>query len=691
MPWQVQSHMQIPTKDIKAAFSRLMANTSLYQSYSFCYFIDGLDEYEETTSDDYKSLVEALSGWTRASPGSVKICVSSREYNVFLDGFSSERRLRLQDLTRADMELYVRDKLLDPGIEGFQRLINAIVEKGEGIFLWIALVVKALRERMGDGHGLRTLEKALDSLPRELENLLKHLLDTLDPLYKRRFYQLFAMILESQASNVDGCLSPLACSFLEDFDENPTFAMEPDFPNFNMEEKDRVAKIQLAQKHINGYCKGLLEFKTKAYEGNRLVFTHRSIPEFLETRGIRDDMDLCFGNFTSVEAISQLLLAEIRCSSPKSVPRKEMSLAMYRIVALRHKNKVNKPPYIFLDCLSSTITLHEMPESSEEINLAGLLQDSHSEAYAIGCDGGSYRYLTSPLHGSAFLEDFEYTKWKLKHNPEILHSDYQIAMIVVCASYVNNYSPMFEFLEFLLGEGLSPQALIHKTAATNSFSDQTEMTFWVHFILDVILSWPGFGEELETLAKHLRVLIECFLRFRADPRLMVWVAGNKNDDSLHVEYVGRHLKGPKSESDPNPGFSLEKCSAEAEKYFLKRKSAKLSLRDLIPLWHFENEAVILQLIDRNIEELEQKNRREMESGKKDETPAAESSSCSSSEITDKGLSEPEPNHSEEPPIVTDTKSWASGVWGSFGAWSKILAFVIGIYTFLMILRCGGSC
>jgi hypothetical protein len=315
--------------------SRLRDDRNLYQDHCFCYFIDGLDEYEETRQEDYKSIVEILSDWTLDSAGSVKICVSSREYNVFLNGFSSERRFRLQDLTGADMELYVRNKLPVSKTGDFEQLIRAIVEKGDGIFLWVALVVKTLRERIGDGHDLRMLKSVLNSLPRELENLLKSLLNSLDACYKRRFYQLFAMLSESKASKVSGCLSPLACSFLENFDENPNFAMEADFPCFNMEEKAKVERETLAQKNINGYCKGLLEFKNDALEGHRLVFAHRSIPEFLETPSIQTDRNLCLKNYNAVEAISQLLLAKMRCTSPKSIPRGEVSLAMYRIVALR--------------------------------------------------------------------------------------------------------------------------------------------------------------------------------------------------------------------------------------------------------------------------------------------------------------------------------------------------------------------
>jgi hypothetical protein len=197
MPWQVQSQLQFSTKNIRAAFSRLCEVRNLYERHCFCYFIDGLDEYEETHQEDYKSMVEILSSWTTASPDDVKICVSSREYNVFLNGFSSERRIRLQDLTKEDMQRYVRDKLQSTEGPDSEKLVQAIVDKGNGIFLWVALVVKSLRERLEDGHELSALEAELDALPEELEGLFTHLLMSLDTSSRKKTYQFFAMILKS--------------------------------------------------------------------------------------------------------------------------------------------------------------------------------------------------------------------------------------------------------------------------------------------------------------------------------------------------------------------------------------------------------------------------------------------------------------------------------------------------------------
>jgi len=66
-------------------------------------------------------------------------CIN-REYNVFLNAFPNERRLSLQDLTRGDIERYVRDKLNGPGDENLNDIVRVITDKDNGIFLWVALV-----------------------------------------------------------------------------------------------------------------------------------------------------------------------------------------------------------------------------------------------------------------------------------------------------------------------------------------------------------------------------------------------------------------------------------------------------------------------------------------------------------------------------------------------------------------------
>ena len=72
----------------------------------FCFFIDGLDEYD----GDPSQILEVLESFRRWPQ--IKLCVSSRPWNEFADAFSqpSDRRLALEDLTREDINMYVETR-----------------------------------------------------------------------------------------------------------------------------------------------------------------------------------------------------------------------------------------------------------------------------------------------------------------------------------------------------------------------------------------------------------------------------------------------------------------------------------------------------------------------------------------------------------------------------------------------------
>lgn len=94
---------------------------------------------------------------------------------MFINAFSAEQRIRLHDLTRSDMTCYVLEKLrhMDQG-ESRLTLSKAIVENAQGIFVWVALVVKRIREQIENGANLDTLEREIYSFPKQLNGLYEH-------------------------------------------------------------------------------------------------------------------------------------------------------------------------------------------------------------------------------------------------------------------------------------------------------------------------------------------------------------------------------------------------------------------------------------------------------------------------------------------------------------------------------------
>ena len=89
--------------ELSQVFAQLAKRTTM--SAKFCFFIDGLDEY----SGDHAEIITILRIITSAK---IKICVSSRPWNIFQKAFGQDgKSLMLQEFTRNDIKLFVQQQL----------------------------------------------------------------------------------------------------------------------------------------------------------------------------------------------------------------------------------------------------------------------------------------------------------------------------------------------------------------------------------------------------------------------------------------------------------------------------------------------------------------------------------------------------------------------------------------------------
>ncbi|KAF2402874.1 hypothetical protein EJ06DRAFT_519865 [Trichodelitschia bisporula] len=133
-------NMPLTRLSMRNALDKLIKVKELYQDRCFCFFIDGLDEFEETHREDYFDMVNLVHSWTEAAPDHVKLCVSSRDYNVFRNAFDAKKRLRLQDFTRGDISNFVSARFSSFSTSKNVRLTE--VERGS--------LVTAVTERGGN-------------------------------------------------------------------------------------------------------------------------------------------------------------------------------------------------------------------------------------------------------------------------------------------------------------------------------------------------------------------------------------------------------------------------------------------------------------------------------------------------------------------------------------------------------------
>ncbi|KAI1866443.1 hypothetical protein JX265_007744 [Neoarthrinium moseri] len=266
------------------------------ESFDLSIFIDGLDEFEGT----HEKLIDFVDLF-RAQPGA-KICVSSRPWNVFLDAFHCSPSLKMEDITNQDIELFVNGRF--KRTQGFQeleqmlprdarKLINGIVTKAQGVFLWVSVVVNALCEGLTEGDKLSDLLAELERLPSDLEHLYSSIWAGVKWKYMAHSSQLF-QILECAKESLDVVTLSLAD------DDN---ALDRDINDLTEEDRDHIKETM--KRRLNSRTRGLIEVS----RDGQIDYLHRSVRDW--TVAIWPDIQAAAADFDPNLAILKALTVEI--------------------------------------------------------------------------------------------------------------------------------------------------------------------------------------------------------------------------------------------------------------------------------------------------------------------------------------------------------------------------------------------
>jgi hypothetical protein len=239
-------------------------------------------------------------------------------------------------------------------------LAESIVENAEGIFVWVTLVVKRIREQIENGASLKTLQSELDALPKELDSLFDHILNSLADSDLKAAYQTFSMVIELNRCQL--YLSLLSYSFLNDFTQDRGFALRKDVQFQSLTSEKRALRIELARKRLNACCKSLLETRKDLGEpaSEIIVITHRSISEFLSSRARKSQMGPYLEGFNTIDAISQLTLAELWSRDDGDIIiYSHFDILALALVSLRKEAKLDTAPYYFLNSIALAWRRHQ--------------------------------------------------------------------------------------------------------------------------------------------------------------------------------------------------------------------------------------------------------------------------------------------------------------------------------------------
>ena len=281
--WTTSKFLEIVSQAI-----RLLSEDS-----KICIFIDGLDEF----GNDHENLISMVHSLIEQH-AHVKLCVASRPWNIFQRTLGHNANLRLEDLTFDDIKTFVQSKFkADPGFDNLRQrypsfagqLMDNIVVKASGVFLWVDLVVASLLAGMQLGDRIEDFQRRLDELPPELEKLYEKILQSLDPFYLGHAAQYFAWVEAAESP-----LTILQFSFADE--ESPLSAITIEAGS--MSENQISLRIEAMKRRLNSRCKGFLEVDrslqevqedSKPYSWELTIqYLHRTVRDFIKTPKAQD-------------------------------------------------------------------------------------------------------------------------------------------------------------------------------------------------------------------------------------------------------------------------------------------------------------------------------------------------------------------------------------------------------------------
>ncbi|KAE8392595.1 hypothetical protein BDV23DRAFT_192534 [Aspergillus alliaceus] len=222
-----------------------------------------------------------------AQSENIKICLSSRPWGMFEDAYGAraDHKLYLENLTQDDMKAYIQSEFsLHPEWESlvqkdsrYHAFVTEIAERAQGVFLWLVLVVRLLREGISNGDTLSFLQKRLRRIPGDLNMFFEYMLESLDPIYETCVSHIFTIALTAPEP-----LPLMVYTFVESELEDENYALV------------EGAK-PLARRQLDGRYKGLLHVSQRWNDQRalrfRVVLSHRTFRDFLA-----DEMQLQFSN-----------------------------------------------------------------------------------------------------------------------------------------------------------------------------------------------------------------------------------------------------------------------------------------------------------------------------------------------------------------------------------------------------------
>ncbi|GAP87100.1 putative P-loop containing nucleoside triphosphate hydrolase [Rosellinia necatrix] len=615
----------LDSDEIIAAFSRLVEVPASSQpgqalgGIRICLFVDGLDEFDNTkVTQSYRDLVSRLCNWTTNSDGRVKICVSSRAEAPFMEMLDESKRFTLQNLTWEDINLYI-GRSIERNLkfqtrqrkwpEEYNKLVNDIINSANGVFLWVALVLKGLENGLDDDMPIQSLRKIISGAPGDLNDLLDRIMSGIHEA-SRGGVEVFLSTLISATTTVwpnniknakyllekkvernrDIHISAMGAFFVlratdmgismrKDFTLDTFRVKEEDWFHSGMSDHEFMTSIE---NMIRTRCKGLVEItgtihiaKDIVAETTRVKFMHRSVPEFLQSYFARDPASELNDLRRGMTTIAWTYLVDVKfdkerapgstfasfiageLASKRSLPGSKMSFIPFRefAAALRELKLGDEWADLF-----RTVAFIQTVWKKNEVDRVDIIE-------ACAATG---------LH--------ELIDWLLRET-DVLADDIDKSNVMYLAICHSNRFHVLEMTKSCFAHGM--KACIMAPKSPYAFGPSLRAKPIWHLCQEEFMSFPRQSDiDYEWVGWDIR---EIWLKHGADPRIRF----SLSDDG--------HCFTGVSGLD-NSGIVYLKAGLGVPPALINKRKGALSLRDLVLYVKPHNEAILLELLKDDTED-----------------------------------------------------------------------------------------
>lgn len=378
--------------------------------FSILILIDGLDEYQgiDAQRQGICSLLKEL-----AQHNNVKVCASSRPWNVYKDAFRSGPKLRLEHLTRQDIKNFIVDNLeanehyhewslLYPN--NAEHLVTVMAQKASGVFLWVRLVVKSVLIGLQNRDDARDLDRRLRDIPADLEDLFRQMLSRLDPFYLEAASKTFELALRQSGH---GHL--VVVYYLIHEYANIAQSTVPIGP---LSTNQILQRQEVQEWRINAQCMGLLEFvpmdEGRMRPFHTVEFLHRTAKDFMASEEMYQK--LISWRTSPWNAEMALLEAHVRLlqSCDPEAPWMHISAQFSHLTAiLRELAGIANPYRIFTILAAGERHFNSLIEAARQLSLwiehgninsfFGLLDRDQTDFLGLAIQEGAVSYVLSRL------------------------------------------------------------------------------------------------------------------------------------------------------------------------------------------------------------------------------------------------------------------------------------------------------